>query len=960
MTSPLDPEAWRRLERLVDECLQLPGNQRAGFLVDQCSDDPEQLRQALDLVLAAAEADVISTPSWQPALHAAEHTPTATVPHVGTTGVDGTGVDGTGVDGTGVDGTPPQPGSESFPSIADFRVLSELGRGGMGKVYLAEQLKPVRREVALKVAGTPLGTEGHARLAAERQAMARLSHPNIAQILEAGSTDEGLPFFAMERIHGLPITQYCDEHQLGIDARLRLFLDVCSGVQHAHQKGILHRDLKPSNVMVTEIEGRPTPKIIDFGIAKALDRPLLGKRQTLTGGRLLGTPAYMSPEALFGDTMAVDTRSDVFSLGVLLYELLVGEWPVPSTPGENALAYLSRLTETATQGPGSRWRTLDMEIRRHRAENRGGDTRSLARRLQGDLDWIVLESITRDPEQRYASVSEMAADIQRFLNNEPVLAGRPSTAYRLRKLVRRHRPAVISALLLLLALTGGFIARSLEAQRANREAQEAGAARDQTALMLQFLLDLFASANPMGQKSADGRSLSAYDLLRLGTDRLVEGELGESPRARTKLLLETARVHWSLGNPREGLRLAEVALEICREQFGTEDPDFATSLFLVGTLASETDDYPRSEQLLLQALEARESIHGHRSTEVANVLVNLGAIHEETSRYVEALPFYQRALEIQSWVHGTDSLQAADIHNNLGVLYRRLNQLEASENELNRALEIRRLQLRPDHPDIALSLRNLADLLREMDRYEEAEVVAREALANLRKNLEPNHPRIGHTLNSLGNILKAQGKWQEADEAFLGVQDIYRASMGDDHAWLAYPYYNRGHLFAGQGRFQASIDAQRRALEIREAHQENGLSIAESRLLLGHALRGMGELEQAEPLLQAAHDFLEDYPGAEYFYHHSLAELGHLYLDFGRMEQAQSMFEQCVDLTRNQGSSQENFGHALFGLARLALARGDSQEARRLADEALSIRSILPGDHWWIREIHELRAQTGT
>ena len=950
MTPGLDPEFWRRLEQLVDQCLQLPGDQRAAFLLDQCGDDRELLLQAMDLVFAAAEADAISTPAWQPAL--SPDKPGSYPFGSGEPSADGPHGEDPSSTSTVPDSQSEEERPESYPVIAGFHILSELGRGGMGTVYLAEQLEPVRREVALKVAGTPLGSEGHARLAAERQAMARLSHPNIAQILEAGSTDDGFPFFAMERIHGLPITRYCDEHQLDIDARLRLFLDVCSGVQHAHQKGILHRDLKPSNVMVTEIEGRPTPKIIDFGIAKALDKPL---RQTLTGGRLLGTPAYMSPEALFSDPLAVDTRGDVYSLGVVLYELLVGEWPVPSTPGENALAYLSRLTDTETQGPGRRWQTLDVDVRRRRAENRGGDTRSLARRLNGDLDWIVLESITREPDRRYASVSELSADIQRFLNDDPVLAGRPSTTYRLRKLVRRHRPAVISFCLLMLALTGGFIARGIEADRANREAAEANAARDQTSLMVQFLFDLFASADPMGRRSDDGDLFSAQDLLRMGTDRLVEGALEDSPRARARLLLETARVHWSLGDAREALRLAEVSMDICRQEFGTDDPDYASSLFLVGTLASETDDYPRSEALLLQALEARQAIHGHRSNEVANVLVNLGAIHEETGRYIEALPFYQQALEIHSGLHGADSLQAGAVHNNIGVLYRRLDRMEDSEIELTRAMEIRREKAGPDHPDTAYSLRNLADLLRERRRYAEAEALTREALRSMETTLGENHPRVGHTVNSLGNILKAQGRWQESDEAFLRVTQIYREAMGEDHAWLAYPFYNRGLLYFNQGRFQKSIEVQTRALEIRQARPEDALSIAEAKLMLGQALRMAGELERAEPLLRESHTFLRDHLGAEFFYHLSLAELGHLHLDLGQWETGEQLLEQCRELTQNRPSSKENLGHAFLGFARLAEHRGDSAAVRQWAEQALATLEAYPADHFWLRTLRDMK-----
>ena len=340
--------------------------------------------------------------------------------------------------------------------IGPYRILDVLGEGGMGVVYLAEQTKPVRRQVALKVMRhvmtQPLAV---IRFDAERQALARLQHPNVAQMYEAGTTEDGHLYFAMEPVDGQPIGKYCDQYRLSIQERLELFCAVCAGVQHAHQKGILHRDLKPSNILVTEVQGGPVPKIIDFGVAKALDQPLVDAT-LYTDDRLVGTPAYLSPEALGSNEKDadIDTRSDVYSLGIVLYELLVGVRPF-DTRGLGFLQVLTKVLEDEPEGPSTRWTTLDIETRQAIADRRRLERSALKKRLRGDLDWIVMKAIAKDRRLRYRSPSELAADLRRHLEHRPVEAGPPSRFYRLGKLVRRHRALVAAALVVVLA--GGEI-----------------------------------------------------------------------------------------------------------------------------------------------------------------------------------------------------------------------------------------------------------------------------------------------------------------------------------------------------------------------------------------------------------------------------------------------------------------------------------------------------------------------
>ncbi|HET6201640.1 MAG TPA: serine/threonine-protein kinase [Planctomycetota bacterium] len=365
-------------------------------------------------------------------------------------------------------------------TIGPYRLVEVIGEGGMGKVYLAEQREPVRRQVALKIVSAELGSEEVvARFEAERQALALMSHPNIAQVFDAGRTEDGRPYFAMEYVPGLPITEYCDARALDLDARLRLFADVCRGVHHAHARGIIHRDLKPSNLLVAQVDGRPAPKIIDFGIAKATWPILPDGAAFAELGRLLGTPAYASPEQARITPLGVDTRTDIYSLGVVLYELLVGERPFDATAsGSTGLEDLQRrIAGQSPTKPSTRLRRAG-PARQVRAAHRGTKASALLRRLRGDLDSIVMRAIEKDPERRYPSASELAADLERHLRHEPVDAGPRNLVYLGRKYLRRHRPAAIAASAILLSLLGGLTASLSSLRAARASAKDASLARD--------------------------------------------------------------------------------------------------------------------------------------------------------------------------------------------------------------------------------------------------------------------------------------------------------------------------------------------------------------------------------------------------------------------------------------------------------------------------------------------------
>ncbi|MFN0060386.1 MAG: WD40 repeat domain-containing serine/threonine protein kinase [Planctomycetota bacterium] len=384
----------------------------------------------------------------------------------------------------------------ALESLGAYRILSVLGEGGMGTVYLAEQLEPIRRQVALKVVRLGMETgDMLARFEAERQALARMDHPNIARVLEAGNTSDRCPYFVMEYVVGDRITRYCDNERLTLRKRVELFARVCDGVQHAHQNGIIHRDLKPSNLLVCSIDGVPTPKIIDFGIAKAFgesssDAPL----ETQTG-RVVGTPPYMSPEQLDPDARGIDTRTDIYSLGVLLHELLVGRLPFDAPrSGSGAVAEFCRMVqEQEPARPSSRIHLLGDAAIAGAAERRE-NLRSWSRQLEGELDWIVLRCLEKDRARRYASASDLAADLRRHLADEPVLARPPSNIYRLQKLVRKNRGFVTASCIVLLSLAGGLGWSLFEMRRADLKAREL--ARQVYRANLQVAADAIALGRP--------------------------------------------------------------------------------------------------------------------------------------------------------------------------------------------------------------------------------------------------------------------------------------------------------------------------------------------------------------------------------------------------------------------------------------------------------------------------------
>lgn len=728
--------------------------------------------------------------------------------------------------------------------IGPYRILEPLGEGGMAVVYLAEQHEPVQRRVALKMIKLGMDTrEVVRRFESERQTLAVLNHPNIAQVYDGGATVEGRPYFVMEYVDGEPIGRYCAAQRLTVRERLKLLVDVCAAVQHAHLKGLIHRDLKPSNLLVVSQESAPLPKVIDFGIAKAVSAEDDPATMLTRLGQAVGTPHYMSPEQFAGRD--VDSRTDIYSLGVLLYELLAGVRPfeLDGVP-EHALGY--RVSRQAVATPSARLGQLE-DTREDVAAERRTDFHGLRRTLRGDLDLIVMKAMARDRDERYPTANALATDLQRYLDDEPILARRPSTGYQLRRFARRNRVAVAAAGVAALALLSGTVLATVGMLRARDAGETARQEAEKAREVSSFLVELFEVSNP---SESLGNTITAREVLDTAASRIGE-ELDERPAVKAAMMATMSEVYKNLGLYAEALPLAESALAM-RRALSADPEEIADSLDQLGDLRRKTGQFETAGELHLEALAVRRR-HPQSVPRFVRTLEHLAETHFVLGEYDKSAALFEEALSLVADREDEHALLIAEISSNLGAVKHSAGDFERSEPYHRRAIALYRRELDGAHPDMATAANNLAAMLKAQGRLEEAEPLYREALAGYETVFPDAHPLTANATNNLAMLLYRKGEHEEAIELLGEALAMYRDLVGNEHPQIATVTNNLGSVLASAGRYDDALRVQREALALRERILPQGhRSFASSHESIAITLTGMRRYREAEDAARSA------------------------------------------------------------------------------------------------------------
>jgi serine/threonine protein kinase/tetratricopeptide (TPR) repeat protein len=694
-------------------------------------------------------------------------------------------------------------GSMAAGQIGPYRLLQVLGEGGMGEVWLAEQTKPIHRTVALKLIKTGMDTKAVvARFESERQALALMDHPNIARVFDAGATPEGRPYFVMEYVPGLPITEYCDKHRLTIPERLELFIQVCDGVQHAHQKAIIHRDLKPSNVLVVEQDNRAVPKIIDFGLAKATAQRLTDKTLFTELGMMLGTPEYMSPEQADQTEQNIDTRTDVYSLGIVLYQLLVGMLPFEGQAARAGTleAILRMIREQEPPKPSTKIRSLG-DTSTALAEKRREEPRLFARHLQGELDWITMKALEKDRARRYPSPAELGADIQRHLSDDPVLAGPPSAMYRASKFIRRHRFGVISAGTVLLLLIIFAVAMAVQARRIAKERDRANRQAEVAQRVADFMTNMFKVSDP---SAARGNTITAREILDKASTQIETG-LSTDPELRAQMMEVMGNVYINLGLYRQAESLLEPSLEIRRRVLGPRNADTAASMTSLAWLMEREGRPADAEKLQREALDIDRQTIGSDNPLTLTLMGNLASSLADQRRNQEAEKLQTETLNRERRVLGAESNSTLATMNNLALTYMHEGRYADAEKLERQAVETRRRVFGPDNPDVLAGNFSLGVILFHEKRFADAETLLRQTQLDESRVLGPDHPETLKTMGALANDLADEQHYEDAEKMARQVLDAHLRTLGLDNRITAVDRYNLACIMADDGKREEAL-----------------------------------------------------------------------------------------------------------------------------------------------------------
>lgn len=853
----MDSARWQRMQKLFHEAADLPPSDWQSFLHSACANDQELMSE----VLAMLEQDTAGTSLLDRRLAEVAHQTMAA------------------------------PSSLPVREFGPYRIIGVLGEGGMGVVYLAERTD-LGNQVAIKVLRDAwLSPSRRERFASEQRTLAQLNHPSIAQLYDADTLPDGTPWFAMERVEGIPLTEYCQKHNSPIEERLQLFRSVCEAVQYAHGNAVIHRDLKPSNILV---KNDGAIRLLDFGIAKQLESLDVPLDQTMTGLRLM-TPAYAAPEQIRGDRVGIHT--DVYSLGVILYELLAGQLPFDLsnlTPAEAATI----ITEHEPGKPSAAIK---------RAGTKSGAT-SLSKTAWADLDVLCLTAMHKDPQRRYRSVEALIRDVDHYLKGEPLEARADTLHYRMGKFVGRNRRAVTAAALVSAAVLGLVIFFTLRLTKARNTAL-AEAARTQR--VQQFMMSLFQGGDEAVGPAADMKVLTMVDR---GVQQAQA--LSTDPKVQAELYGTLGSIYQKLGKLDQAEPLLRQALEQRKRLFGPNSPEAAESLVALGRLRADQAQYEEAEKLIRQGLEIDRRLLPPNHAAVIDAETSLGAVLIDRGNYDQAIkilnqtvqiqsasqeqtpalanslseladanyyaghysiadPLYRRVLDMHRQLYGAKHPLVADDLGNLGSVQQDLQYYIQAEQFYRQALDITQSYYGKDNPKTATDLNMLARSLLYQNKYDEATQMLQQALAIRERVYGPVHPAVASTLNELGNIASRRDHYEEAEADFRRMADIYRAVYGDHHYLIAVAISNLGSVYSAKKDYPQAEQLFRDALRrFSETLPPGHVNIAIAHIKLGRTLLRQDRYGEAQVETLAGYEILiKQANPAESFVHAARTDL---------------------------------------------------------------------------------------
>jgi eukaryotic-like serine/threonine-protein kinase len=818
----MNDDSKRELD-VFTEALELPVAERAAFLNRACAGN-EGLRHKVEALLKVHErtGDFLEHAPTGSVVEAMREVPVAKKPE---------------------------------DQIGRYKLLQQIGEGGCGVVFMAEQEEPVRRRVALKILKPGMDTKSVvARFEAERQALALMDHPNIAKIFDAGETPSGRPYFVMELIRGIKITDYCDQTSLTTEERLELFVQVCQAVQHAHQKGVIHRDIKPSNIMVTtSLEGAALPVVIDFGIAKAATNQRLTDKTLFTAFEMLiGTPAYMSPEQAALASLDVDTRTDIYSLGVLLYELLAGSTPFDTAELLKAgLDEIRRvIREQEPVRPSTRLSKLTVADLTTVAQNRKSEPPKLIRTISGDLDWIVMKAIEKDRTRRYETANGLAMDVKRYLTGEAISARPPSRLYKFQKIFLRNKLLFVGIGIIAMLLIAGLIVVSTSLARERQARQESDGDKLKAQQVTKFLKDMLQGVGPgvaLGQDTKMLRGILDQTAQRVGK------EMTNQPAVEAELRNLIGTLYQRIGNYDQAEQMHSAALAIRRKLFGSTSAEVAASLNDLGVELMAARKLSEAETAVGEALAIRRKLFGNGNGDTATSLNDLSAVYRETGRLKEAEAMAREALGIRRKLFGAEHLEVVDSLRNLCIILGDEGKWAESEAMAREVLAMRRKALGPEHPWVAAALADVAWAAGANGKLDEAETLEREALAMRQKLLPETHPDVAKSLYLVGDRMRQRGKLNESQSILIAALTIQRKLLGEENQASLDTLRSLASTLEAENKLGEAEAVHREILAVWRKRGENEIPEALSELeSLTHNLIGQKKFGEAEQLLNEA------------------------------------------------------------------------------------------------------------